>query len=352
MYKFYDRQVRSCRGEERMKIKKHTKTKVLFLCLCCVLSLAICFSCVSWFYYGRSIMATCAELYMIAVDRDTIYEEGDGYVQNLNVRAVENLHDYEIPSSVKMDVSVYDKHEHGMQVFYVNEEAFTDTVIIYIPGGAYLNNPLKYHWKLINNVTQQTNCPVIVPIYLKVPNYTCEESQAKMMEFYKDVASREGIEHIVFMGDSSGGGMALALAQQIRDLKTDIKQPEELILIAPWMDVSMETEGIEEIAEYDPMLGIYGLKDIGKLWAGDLDVHDPAVSPIFGTFENLGRITIFAGTRDMLYPDIIKFSDILNEQGIEHTLIVEEGLDHPYPLFPTPEAADAQQLMIDIINEN
>ncbi len=335
-----------------MKIKKQTKSKVLFLCLCCVLSLGICFTCFSWFYYGRSVMATCAELYMIAVDRDTIYEGGEGYVQNLNARAVDNLVDYEIPSSVKMNVSVYDTHEHSMQVFYVNEETFSDTLIVYIPGGAYLNNPLKYHWKLINNVAQQTDCPIIVPIYLKVPNYTCEESQAKMMEFYKDLASREGVEHIIFMGDSSGGGMALALAQQIRDLKTDILAPEQLFLIAPWMDVSMETEGIEEIAEYDPMLGIVGLKDIGELWAGDLDVHDAAVSPIYGSFENLGKITLFIGTRDMLYPDNIKFDEILTAEGIEHTLVVEEGLNHPYPLFPTPEADNAQQLMIDIINEN
>lgn len=334
-----------------MKIRKHTKSKVLLLCLCCLLSAAICFTCISWFYYGRSVMASLAELYMIAVDRDAIYEEGNGYVQNLHVRATENLEEYTIPSGVKMNVSVYSQYEHDMQVFYVNEEAFDDTVIVYIPGGAYLNNPLKYHWSLINNVTIQTDCPVIVPIYPKVPNYTCEESYAVMMNFYKDLAARENVEHIIFMGDSSGGGMALVLAQKIRDLNTDIIQPEELFLIVPWMDVSMETEGIEEIAEYDPMLGLYGLVDIGKLWAGNRDVHDPMVSPIYGTFENLGRITLFTGTRDMLYPDIMKFSNMLNEQGIEHTLIVEEGLDHPYPLFPTPEAQDAQQLMIDIINE-
>ena len=60
------------------------------------------------------------------------------------------------------------------------------------------------------------------------------------------------------------------------------------------------------------------------------------VSPIYGSFENLGRITLFTGTRDMLYPDIEKLDKILTEQGIEHTYIVEEGLDHPYPLFPTP----------------
>ena len=189
-----------------MKIKKQTGKKALLICVCCLLCVGICFSCISWFYYDRSIMASLAEMYMIAVDRDDIYEQGPGYVKNLRVRATENLQDYEIPSSVSMDVSVYDKHEHGMQTFYVNEETFSDTIIVYIPGGGYLNNPLKYHWRLINNVTQQTNCPVIVPIYLKVPNYTCEESVAKMLEFYEDLATRDGVEHIIFMGDSTTYG--------------------------------------------------------------------------------------------------------------------------------------------------
>jgi acetyl esterase/lipase len=289
---------------------------------------------------------------MILVDRDCIYEQGAEYVHNLRVRAKENLEDYEIPEAVKMDVDVYDTHEHGMQVFYVNEDKLDDTVIVYIPGGGYLNNPLKYHWNLINNVTQKTNCPVIVPIYLKVPNYTCEESYEKMIEFYQDLATRDGIEHIIFMGDSSGGGMSLALAQILRDDYPELIQPEDLFLIVPWLDVTMETEGIEEIAEIDPMLGLYGCKDIGKLWAGDKDRHDPMVSPIYGSFENLGRITLFTGTKDMLYPDVAKLDKILCEQEIEHNYVVEENLDHPYPLFPTPEAKEAQQLMIDIINES
>lgn len=335
-----------------MKSKKQKGKKVLLAIICCALCVCIGFSCISWFVYDRSIMASLAEIYMIMVDRDCIYEQGAEYVHNLRVRAKENLEDYEIPSSVTMDVDVYDTHEHGMQVFYVNEETFDDTLIVYIPGGGYLNNPLKYHWKLINNITQQTNCPVIVPIYLKVPNYTCDESYEKMIEFYKDLATRDGIEHIIFMGDSSGGGMSLALAQILRDDYPELIQPEDLFLIVPWLDVTMETEGIEEIAEIDPMLGLYGCKDIGKLWAGDKDRHDPMVSPIYGNLENLGRITLFTGTKDMLYPDVDKLDKLLTEQGIEHTYVVKNNLDHPYPLFPTPEAKEAQQLMIDIINES
>ena len=189
-----------------------------------------------------------------------------------------------------------------------------------------------------------------MPVYLKLPNYSCEASYMAMTEFYLDVATRPGVERIIFAGDSSGGGMSLALAQLLRDEHPDVLQPEELILIAPWLDVSMENEEIADYEAIDPMLDIYGAQELGEKWAGARGTKDPLVSPVYGTFENLGRITMFIGTRDMLCPDVLKFSGMLNEQGIEHTLIVKKGLDHPYPLFPTPEAAEAQQTMIDVIN--
>lgn len=325
------------------------KKKLLIVLLCTATAIFGIIFAVSHLGFHRSVMATLSEAYMIAIDRDSIYEEGEKYEENLNVRAVENLRDYVKPDGVSMDIPYYSVHKYEMQVFYFNEETYTDTLIIYIPGGAYLNEPLKYHWKIINNLSKETDTPVIMPLYLKVPNYTCEQSYEAMMNFYLETIKTEGLERIIFIGDSSGGAMSLVLAQLIRDEHPEVLQPDDLILIAPWMDVSMENEEIKNYEPIDPMLDVYGAKDLGKRWAGDLDVHDPMVSPIYGTFENLGYITLMIGTRDMLYPDIDKFSKMLDEQGIEHTYIVKEGLDHPYPLFPTPEAAESQSLMMTII---
>lgn len=334
-----------------MKNALKSRKKRFALFICTVLTVAIGFTAFSHLFFHRSVMASFSEMYMLAVDRDEIYSNCRAYEKNIRQRAISNLMEYNIPKGVSVSVDYRFVYEHNMQVYYFNESCPGDTVIVYIPGGGYLNNPLKYHWKIIDNISTKTGCPVIMPIYLKVPNYTCEESYEAMVSFYKDLATRDGIEHIVFAGDSSGGGMCLALAQLLRDGYPGLLQPEELLLIAPWMDVSMENEEISKYEPVDPMLDIYGTTEIGKLWAGERDVHDPLVSPIYGTFENLGNITLFIGTRDMLCPDVLKFSDILTAQNIEHTLVVKEGLDHPYPLFPIPEAKEAQQMMIDIINE-
>ena len=322
-------------------LKKHKKA-VAFIC--CVSVVFIALLLVSHLYYHRSLMASFAEWYMIIIDRDAIYADTPEYEENIAARAVHNLEDQTIPDGVSMDIPYTYRHEHGMQIYYFNEELLKEngTVLLYIPGGGY-------HWKLINSLSTEANCTVIMPLYLKVPNYTCEESYKAMTAFYKDLAKREEINRIVIAGDSSGGGMSLVLSQMMRDNYPDLLQPEEIILIAPWMDVSMDNECICDYEPVDPMLELFGTKEIGKMWAGDKDVHDPMVSPIYGTFENLGNITLFIGTRDILCPDVLRFSEILDEKGIEHTLIVEEGLDHPYPLFPTPEAKDAREIMVRLI---
>lgn len=302
--------------------------------------------------YHRSFFATVIEIYMVIIDREQIYAEGPAYDANIAERAVTNLEPYLKPDSVKMDVSYTYDYQHGMQVYRFNEETLTDTMIIYYPGGGYLNDPLVYHWKIINKLCQETNLPVLMPVYPKAPNYTCEQSYEVVMNFYLDVVANENIKKVIFIGDSSGGGMSLVMAQLLRDNHPEVLQPSELILLSPWVDASAENEEIKEIDPHDPMLDEYGLVEIGKLWAGDLDVHDPMVSPIYGTFENLGHITMFASTRDILCPDDIKLSEMLTEQGIEHTFVLEEGLNHPYALFPIPEANDARAVIVDAILGN
>ena len=73
---------------------------------------------------------------------------------------------------------------------------------------------------------------------------------------------------------------------------------------------------------------------------------------VIPAFENLGHITMFASTRDILCLEDIRLSEMLTEQGIEHTFVLEEGLNHPYALFPIPEAKAARAVIVDAILGN
>ena len=92
------------------------------------------------------------------------------------------------------------------------------------------------------------------------------------------------------MGDSAGGGLALGLAEALRDEGDTL--PEELILISPWVDLTMSNPDMKDYVKHDPMLGIDGLRRMGEVWANGLELTDPKVSPIFGDLSGLPPVTI------------------------------------------------------------
>ena len=226
-----------------------------------------------------------------------------------------------------------------MQVFTFNEGASGNNLLIYIHGGAYINNPNSSHLTFLNRLSEDMDMEVLLPIYPKLPVYNCEYAFEKMLSFYSSAADKYKDKTIILAGDSAGGGFALALASEIKNM--DVQQPERLILLSPWIDLSMENEEMISFEKADPMLGIYGLKEMGAIWADDLDINDPRVSPINADLSGLCPIDLYVGTREIFYPEIIRLDSVLDQYGTEHTLTIGQGMNHVYPVYPIPEAERA-----------
>lgn len=68
----------------------------------------------------------------------------------------------------------------------------------------------------------------------------------------KQLISTINPAELIFMGDSAGGGFALALAQKIRD--ENDPQPGQIILLSPWLDITLTNPNINDIDGIDPFL--------------------------------------------------------------------------------------------------
>ncbi len=117
-----------------------------------------------------------------------------------------------------------------------------------------------------------------------------------------------------FVGDSAVSGLALSYAQYLRN--GEKKLPEQIILSAPWLDVTMSNPEIPNIDKDDKMLGIQGLKMAGKAYAGRFETTDYRVSPIYGEFEGLPKISVFIGTHDLFWADTKKLKTKLDKANI------------------------------------
>ena len=128
------------------------------------------------------------------------------------------------------------------------------------------------------------------------------------------------------------------------------EQPEHLILICPWLDATLSNPDIKRYAKHDPTLSSKGLRRMGKAWAGPYtNAKDYRISPMFGELSYFRDVTLFTGTRELLYPDVVKFSELLQEAGAETTLHVGNGLNHNYPLYDILEAGEAMRQICEAI---
>lgn len=232
------------------------------------------------------------------------------------------------------------------RIFYANEQSNSKTTIIYIHGGSYYADFTSFHWSFLKKIIRRTNAKIIAPAYRLVPFGTYKEAFKFIVSLYNDYIKSHSDEKIVLMGDSAGGGLALAIALYLKNKK--IKMPNDLILISPWVDVSMDNPEIKKYENKDPFLTVDSLKASVKPWLNGLDEHDWHVSPIYGDVEELNNVTIFVGTREIFYPDIVKlYKKLDNETNNE--LIIGKEMNHAYPIIPIPESKDAINIIAGII---
>ena len=239
----------------------------------------------------------------------------------------------------------FEDNQNG-RVFYANEGSTSRNTVFYIHGGAYFMDFTRPHWRLLEKLIKETDAQVIAPAYRLVPFATYREAFDLIVPLYREYCETHPDKNTILMGDSAGGGLALALTEYF---KTEgIHMPDRLILLSPWVDVSMDNEQIKEYESVDPFLKVTPLRDCAEQWKGDLDVHDWHLSPIYGDLKGIRNVTVFVGTDGIFYPYITKFFGMLDKDP-SNELIIGEEMNHVYPLFPIPEAKPAVDKIIRTI---
>lgn len=294
----------------------------------------------SKFYFGRSLRATLAEYYL----KFTIVHLSD---REMEIKLLEKK---DLPESPyifsqhgKLNISIEETEFEQMPLLYLNKEGKGKS-ILYLHGGSYLHDPDPHHFIFLNKLIEKTDARVILPVYPKAPKHDFAESYDLLTKFYEEVSKEQ---EIILMGDSAGGGLAIGISQYFQ--KLGMKSPLGIIVFSPWIDLTMENPKIKEFEKVDPWLRHASSIPIAKSWANGTDLKDYRISPTYGILDDLKNLSIFVGTREILYPDIMDFVEKLKENQIEFNLFIGQGLNHVYPLFPIPEADEAVKQIANIL---
>jgi len=218
---------------------------------------------------------------------------------------------------------------------------------VYLHGGCYCFEITTFHWRLIAQLVRDSGVSITVPIVPLAPRGTASVVVQGVADLTESLIADVGASNVSVIGDSSGGGMALATAMMIR--RRSGAQLHSTVLIAPWLDVSGTDPMLKKIAPTDPWLAVPGTHAAGALYRAELEESDWRVSPLFGDFDGLGAITLVSGTRDIVYADALRMVPKAREAGVAVDWVVGEGMVHVYPLLPIAEAVPAREAIVRAI---
>lgn len=148
------------------------------------------------------------------------------------------------------------------------------------------------------------------------------------------------------MGDSAGGGLALALAQRL--VARGGRVPDALVLFSPWVDVALEddVEQMRALEKTDAILKLAGLRACGRLFAGAAaaggGARDPRASPLFGDCadERLPKTVVFAATGELLLPQLRRLRDRMPAARYVEAAGVPHGCDWVFGGLPRLGSTD------------
>jgi len=250
----------------------------------------------------------------------------------------------EIPADAEFPREMRQYRIGGMQVFHMEAEDESKPVVLYIHGGAYVHNFSDRHFQAMAEWAKATGCGIVAPNYPLLYCYTARDAHPLMMQLYQQLVQQYSAGRLIIMGDSAGGGFTLALAQEIRG--DSLELPKHLVLISPWVDV---LGGDDALQDKDTFLNAEVLRHVGADWAGEMDPHDPMISPMYGDMQGLPPTDLYTGTWEILYTDIVNTCDKMKAAGVDARLHVAEKMGHVYPLWPCPEGTKAHKEIAEII---
>ncbi len=218
----------------------------------------------------------------------------------------------------------------------------TARAILLLHGGGYVFGSARTYRALATRLAKMAEASVWAIDYRLAPEHPYPAAVEDALAAYRALLERHGPEHIALIGDSAGGGLAVATLHRARD--SGLPRPGCAVLLSPWLDLtgggaSMRTNASREMLIPHPVP-----ERMARWYAAAAELDDPGVSPLFGRHDDLPPVQVQASASELLFSDSERFVERARAAGVAVTFWVEPDMWHVWPLM-APLVAEARHAL-------
>jgi monoterpene epsilon-lactone hydrolase len=228
--------------------------------------------------------------------------------------------------------------------------------LLYLHGGAYIygfEHVGNMYKAFLANLSLISDADIWAPDYRLAPEYpfpaALEDAQlAYLTLLEKGIAP----QNLFVMGDSAGGGLALALLLKLRD--QGLPLPCGGITLSAWTDLAITGDSVITRDEKDPLFNGDLLRGVVKHIVPEENTNNPYISPLYGDYKALPPLLMIVGGREVLFDDTLRVVEKAKRAGVNVTFDIYEDMFHVFPLFSNvfPEGNDAISKIVQFMENH
>jgi acetyl esterase/lipase len=221
--------------------------------------------------------------------------------------------------------------------------------ILYLHGGAYVLGSANAYRHFAGQIGARAKAAVFIAEYRLAPEHRFPAALDDARAAYRGLVEG-GARKIAVVGDSAGGGLALALLSVVQ---SEGVAPVAAVVMSPWTDLALTGGSLEDRADDDPLLTREMLSKTAASYLDGHDPRDPLASPLYGALAGRPPIQLHVGTSEILLDDTRRYAGRARAAGVEAVAHVWEGMTHVFPSsVGTLEAAEtALRLLATFLDE-
>jgi monoterpene epsilon-lactone hydrolase len=220
----------------------------------------------------------------------------------------------------------------------------TDRVVLHFHGGGYVWGSPEDGMAFMVEVKKRFGIDSYSVDYSRAPRHQYPVQLNECLAFYQGLI-KMGYKKIALAGESAGGNMCLALTLKLKDSK--IRLPAAVVSMSGVLDFTLA--GGVELKD----IFVVGMGQLAKDYAGEKDLTDPYISPVYGDFHGFPPLLLQAGSLESLATDAKYLAKKIESTDCECTLSIWEGAWHTFSAGheETPVGTGGLAQALDFINK-
>ncbi|TCC62270.1 alpha/beta hydrolase [Kribbella pittospori] len=204
-----------------------------------------------------------------------------------------------------------------------------DAVILYLHGGGYVVGSARTGANLAAPLARRTGLPAVSLEYRLAPEHPFPAAVDDALAAYKELLGSG--RPIVLVGDSAGGGAALATLIAAR--REGLPLPVAAVFFSPWVDLTLSGESMDARGDLDPLFSRAHMAAYAEHYLAGHDPRDELASPLLADLTGLPPLLIQVGSAEVLLDDSLRLAVRAAQHDVDVSLDVVAGAPHVYPLM-------------------